>query len=136
MHQHSDIREQFLDGKRYISGIWRILDSWGNAHSIISGQGSQGWFYGYGVRQPQKNDFKFNFHYLEGIYSEEGADRVIKNTIRDLFDSNNDLYKKEFDIDEPPTLLREHYFEVRSKDPTRIKSIMELATSIPFNTPI
>jgi hypothetical protein len=127
---------QFLDGKRYISGIWRILDSWGNVHSIVSGHGPLGWFYGYAALKPKEDDFTFSFNYLEGIFTEEGTDRVIKDTIDALFINSKDLYKKEFDIDEPPTLVRQHYFEVRSKDPVRIRSVMELAVSIPFDAPI
>jgi len=128
--------DQFLDGKRYISGIWRILDSWGNVHSIISGQGSLGWFFGYGALKPKESDFSFSLSYLEGIYTEEGTDRVVQNTIDVLFVNSRDLYKQKFDIDEPPVLVRQHYFEVRSKDPVRIKAMMDLATSLSLATPI
>ena len=128
--------DQFLDGKRYISGIWRILDSWGNSHSLISGQGPLGWFYGYAAYKPQNHDFTYTLSYLEGILTEEGCDRVIQETINTMFVNHSDLYKKEFNIDNPPTLVRQHYFEVRSKDPSRIRAMMDLATAIPFNAPI
>jgi hypothetical protein len=124
-----------LDGSRYISGIWRILDSWGNLHSIISGQGSLGWFYGYAAYKPDVHDFTFSLNILEGVSSEESCERVIKDTIKTMFVEHSDLYKKEFNIDEPPTLVREHYFEVRSKDPIRIRKMMDLAISIPINPP-
>jgi hypothetical protein len=124
-----------LDGSRYISGIWRILDSWGNLHSIISGQGPLGWFYGYAAYKPDVHDFTYSLNVLEGVLSEESCERVIKDTIKTMFVEHSDLYKKEFDIDEPPTLVREHYFEVRSEDPIRIRKMMDLAISIPINPP-
>jgi len=125
---------QFLDGSRYIAGIWRILDSWGNFHSIISGQGPLGWFYGYAAYKPQECDLTYSFNVLEGVITEETCDRVIQDTINTMFVNHSDLYKKEFNIDEPPTLVRQHYFEVRSRDPIRIRNMMDLAISLPMNT--
>lgn len=127
---------QFLDGDRYISGIWRILDSWGNLHSIISGQGPLGWFYGYAAYKPQDNDFTYSLNRLESVVTEETCDRIIHDTITTMFVDHSDLYKKEFNIDDPPTLVRQHYLEVRSKDPIRIRQMMDLAMSIPIQAPL
>jgi len=127
---------QFLDGSRYISGVWRILDSWGNIHSVILGKGPLGWFYGYGAYKPQEKDATFSVNYLDEVLTEECAEHIIAGTIRSLFIDSSDLYKKEFGIEDPPTLVRQHYFEIRSNDPARIRSVIVLATKLSITDPI
>lgn len=121
---------QFLDGKRYISGLWRILDTWGNLHSILSGKGSFGWFYGYAALLPSATDVSFTLNYLEGCQTEEEADAAINRIIDSLFVNQTPLYKTDLNIDSPPELKKLHFFEVRSADPKRVREVVDLAKSI------
>ena len=122
--------DQFLDGNRYISGIWRILDSWGNIHSIMSGQGPLGWFYGYAAYKPADADYTFSLNYLDGISTEEEAGKIITGVIDSMFINPTTLYKADFNIDEPPTLIKMQHYEIRSADPIRIRKMLDLALTI------
>lgn len=122
----------FLDGNRYISCVWRVLDSWGNIHSIMSGRGPLGWFYGYAAYKPQDADFSYSMNYLEGVTTEQETDKVITGVVDSMFINPTALYKADFDIDEPPTLVKMQHFEIRSADPLRIKKMLDLALSLPI----
>lgn len=115
-----------LDGSRYISGIWRLLDSTGNIHSIISGKGPLGWFYGYAAYKPDDGDTSFAMNYIDGAVNEAQCDEVIQMTLQMLFDSDRGM----------PELHRQHYFEVRSNDADRIRKMFDLAISLPLNLPL
>ena len=115
-----------LDGSRYVSGVWRILDTAGNVHSIVSGKGPLGWFYGYAVLSADVGDISFAMNYIDGAENEQQCDEVIRLTINKLFDTTSGM----------AGLVRQHYFEVRSQSVNRIRKMLDLAINLPLNVPL
>lgn len=122
---------QFLDGSRYISSIWRLLDTEDNIHSIISGRGPNGWFYGYAAYNIEAADLSYTFNYLEGVMNEQQCNSVIDAVISRIFNQDYLVLGKP-----APALKRQHHFEVHSADPAHINKMINLAVSIPFDVPI
>lgn len=119
----------------YILGLWRLRDSWENIHSVVCGRVSKHWIMFHAVVLKSTSETTVYIDILDEANSEESAERAIVAFIEGALLNPSPEVENDFKLStgkEPPTLVKQHFFEVRSGDQQKMIHALELAYSIPI----